>query len=125
MQIYTDNGFTLEENKEQILRHFKAVRHNKELGPIAYNGNLFDFDQKSYERINAAIITLSITGGKIYWTTADNNTVEVSANDLKGVVASASDRSNQLHIEYRHIKEEVNEAESNEELDVIYETWAK
>ena len=56
MQIYTDNGFTLEENKEQILRHFKAVRDNKELGPIAYNGNLFDFDQKSYERINAAII---------------------------------------------------------------------
>ena len=125
MQIYTDNGFTLEENKEQILRHFKAVRDNKELEPIAYNGNLFDFDQKSYERINAAIITLSITGGKIYWTTADNNTVEVSANDLKGVVASAADRSNQLHIEYRHIKEEVNEAESNEELDAIYETWAK
>ena len=101
------------------------MRDNKELEPIAYNGNLFDFDQKSYERINAAIITLSITGGKIYWTTADNNTVEVSANDLKGVVASAADRSNQLHIEYRHIKEEVNEAESNEELDAIYETWAK
>lgn len=123
MQIYTDNGFTLEENKEQILRHFKAVRDNKELEPIAYNGNLFDFDQKSFERINAAIITLSITGGKINWTTADNQTVEVSADDLKGVVASAAARSNQLHIEYRNIKKDVNEATSDERLDEIYEEY--
>lgn len=116
MEINTNNGFTLEETKEMQIYHLKAVRDNKEMEPVVYKGNRFDFDQKSYERITAAIYALDISGDKIHWTTADNNTVEVSANDLRGVIAAAAARSNTLHTIYRQLKDQVMAAKTNEEV---------
>lgn len=92
------------------LNHLKAVRDNKEMEPVVYNGNRFDFDQKSYERITAAIYALDYAGGDIDWTTADHTTVTVTANDLRGVIAAAANRSNSLHIRYRQLKEAINAA---------------
>ena len=116
MEINTDNGFTLEETKEMQINHLKAVRDNKEMEPVVYNGNRFDFDQKSYERITAAIYALDLSGGTIHWTTADNETIEVSANDLRGVIAAAAVRSNTLHTTYRTLKDRVMAAKTNEEV---------
>lgn len=119
MEVNTDNGFSLEETKEMRLYHLKAVRDNKEMEPVVYNGNRFDFDQKSYERITAAIYALDISGGKIGWTTADHETVEVTSNDLRGVIVAAAVRSNALHIKYREYKEQVNAAQTVEEVESI------
>lgn len=110
---------TLDELKAQKLTQFKSIRDTEEVKPIAYNGNLFDFDDKARDRINSAIIALSITGQSIEWTTADNTNVNVTADDLRGVVANVAVRSNALHVKYRELKEQVEACESKEELDEI------
>ena len=101
------------------INKLKGIRDAKELEPVAYNGSSFDFDTKSYDRINAAIIALD-GGGSIGWTTADNTVVTVTAADLRGVIAAAAARSNSLHIIYRGLKERVMAATTNEEVEEIH-----
>lgn len=110
---------TLDELKTQKLTELKTIRDTEEVKPIAYNGNLFDFDEKARDRINSAIIALSITGQSIKWTTADNTNVTVTADDLRGVVANVAVRSNAMHIKYRQLKEQVNTCANKEEIDAI------
>ena len=110
---------TLDELKTQKLTELKTMRDTEEVKPIAYNGNLFDFDEKARDRINSAIIALSITGQSIEWTTADNTNVLVTADDLRGVVANVAVRSNAMHVKYRQLKEQVNTCTNKEEIDAI------
>ena len=109
----------LDDIKTEKLTELKGERDKRETAPIEYNDHLFDFDQKSYERITAAIYALDLSGGTIHWTTADNDTVEVSANDLRGVIANAAVRSNALHIKYRGYKDRVNAALNASEVMAI------
>ena len=109
----------LDDVKAAKIAELKAVRDAKELEPVSYNGANFDFDTKSFDRINAAIIALD-GGGSIGWTTADNTVVSVTAADLRGVIAAAAVRSNQLHITYRNLKEAVMAATTIEEVEEIH-----
>ncbi len=99
--------------KPAKIAELKAERDNKEVEPVEYNGNTYDYDDKARERINAAIIALDVqtaqTGEEAYidWTTADNNDVKVTANDLRTVIALVASRSNDLHVAYRIAKEKV------------------
>ena len=103
----------------------KAERDRLEVEPIAYAGNLFDYDDKARERINAAIIALDVQTqqtkavAKIEWTTADNNDVTVTADDLRTVIALVANRSNALHVAYRKAKEKVEAATTKEEVEAI------
>ena len=110
---------SLDELKAQKLTELKTTRDNEEVKPIAYNGNLFDFDDKARDRINSAIIALSITGQSIEWTTADNTNVLVTADDLRGVIAAVAVRSNALHAAYRKAKEQVEAATTVAEVEAI------
>ena len=110
---------SLDELKAAKLVELKGERDKRETAPIEYNDHLFDFDEKSYSRITAAIYALDLSGGTIHWTTADNDTVEVSADDLRGVIASAAVRSNALHIKYRGYKERVNAAMNASEVRAV------
>lgn len=116
---YVPPAPNFEEVKTQKLEEFKSIRDTEEVKPIEYNGNLFDFDDKARDRINSAIIALSITGQSIEWTTADNTNVLVTANDLRGVVANVAVRSNELHAKYRELKELVLACTTAEEVDKI------
>ena len=110
---------SLDELKQAKLTELKNIRDNEEVKPIEYNGNLYDFDDKARDRINSAIIALDITGQSIEWTTADNSNATVTADDLRGVVANVAVRSNELHIKYRELKEQVEACTTKEELDKI------
>ena len=110
---------TFEEIVAAKIAELKTTRDTLETEPIEYNGNLFDFDDKARDRINSAIIALSITGQSIEWTTADNTNVLVTADDLRGIVANVAVRSNGLHIKYRELKERVENCVTKEELDSI------
>ena len=61
---------TLNEAKERKITELKMIRDAKELEPVQYIDHLYDFDTKSFDRINAAIIALDQTHGTIGWTTA-------------------------------------------------------
>lgn len=99
----------------------KAERDNKEVEPITYNGNSYDYDSKARERINAAIIALDQQGADaaIAWTTADDNDITVTAADLRAVIAAVAVRSNALHVKYRTLKQQVQECKTTEELEAI------
>ena len=109
----------LEDVKAAKIAELKEIRDEKELEPVQYGDNLFDFDTKSFDRINAAIIALDQTQGTIGWTCADNSVVEVTADTLRGVIAAAAVRSNTLHVTYRTLKQQVNEATTNAEVEAI------
>ena len=117
--VFTAPAKTLEQLKQDKILEFKSIRDNEEVKPIEYKGNLFDFDDKARDRINSAIIALSITGQSIEWTTADNVNVLVTADDLRGIVANVAVRSNELHVKYRELKERVENCVTKEELDSI------
>ena len=110
---------SLDELKQAKINELKTIRDTEEVKPIAYNGNLFDFDDKARDRINSAITALSITGQSIEWTTADNTNVLVTADDLRGVIAAVALRSNALHVKYRELKEQILACTTKEELENI------
>lgn len=99
----------------------KRQRDVAEVEPIEYSGHSFDYDDKARDRINAAIIALSLQGedASIDWTTADNQDVKVTANDLRMVIAAVAVRSNALHTAYRAAKEKVEAAQSKADIEKI------
>ena len=107
--------------KPAKIAELKAERDSKEVEPITYNGNRYDYDDKARERINAAIIALDVQGegASIDWTTADNADVKVTANDLRMIIAAVAVRSNELHNAYRTAKEKVLEATTKEEVEKV------
>lgn len=111
----------LEVIKQRKITELKYQRDKAEVQPITYNGNLYDYDEKARERINAAIIALDVQGdgAKISWTTADNEDAVVTAADLRAIVAAVAVRSNLLHIAYRKAKAQVEATGSAEEVDVV------
>ena len=110
---------TLDELKAQKLTELKTIRDTLETEPIEYNGNHYDYDSKARDRINAAIIALDVSKGQIAWTTADNTEVMVNADDLRGVIADVAMRSNELHVKYRKLKEQVEACTTKEQLEKI------
>ena len=111
----------LENVKQRKIMELKRQRDTAEVAPIAYNGHSFDYDDKARDRINAAIIALSLQGesATIDWTTADNQDVKVTANDLRMVIAAVAVRSNTLHTAYRAAKEKVEAAQNKADIENI------
>ena len=111
----------LENIKQRKILMLKRQRDTAEVEPIEYNGNSFDYDDKARDRINAAIIALSLKGegASIDWTTADNSDVKVTANDLRMVIAAVAVRSNALHTAYRKAKEQVEAAQNKADIEKI------
>lgn len=114
----------LEVIKQRKITELKYQRDKAEVEPIEYNGHSFDYDDKARDRINAAIIALELQGegASIDWTTADNQDVKVTANDLRMAIAAVAVRSNKLHTAYRISKEKVEAATTAAEVeDVTFE----
>ena len=111
----------IENVKQRKIMELKLQRDAAEVEPISYGGRLYDYDDKARDRIAAAIIALDVQGegAKISWTTADNEDAEVTAQDLRMIIAAVSVRSNALHTAYRVAKAKVEAAQSKDEIDTI------
>lgn len=114
-----EGPLTLDEAKANKIALMKAERDSLEVEPISYQGYRFDYNDKARDRINAAIIALDVSKGQIAWTTADNTEVMVNADDLRGVIAAVAMRSNELHVKYRQLKEQVEACTNKEQLEKI------
>ena len=112
---------SLDELKQDKINELKSTRDTLETEPIEYNGNLYDYDEKARDRINVAIVALSLQGegATIDWTTADNADTPVTATDLKMIIAAVAVRSNALHNVYRVAKEKVLNATTKEEVEKV------
>lgn len=111
----------IENVKQRKILTLKRQRDTAEVEPIAYNGHLYDYDNKARDRISAAIIALELQGegATIEWTTADNADTPVTANDLKMIIAAVAVRSNKLHTAYRVAKEKVEAATTATEVEAV------
>ena len=111
----------IENIRARKIRELKCQRDAAEVEPIEYGGHLYDYDSQARDRISAAIIALELQGEgtTIEWTTADNQDVKVTANDLRMVIAAAAERNNKLHTAYNTAKEQVEAAQSRTEIDTI------
>ena len=114
---------TLDEVKENKIAELKSIRDTKEVEPLQTSKGIFDYDDKSRDRL--AIARQSLTDNpsveSIGWTTADIQRVAMTIADFAEVNSMAAYRSNQLHIKYNELKVEVNAAQTVEEVEAI--TW--
>ena len=119
--IITHEEEPLEVIKQRKIAELKYQRDKVEVEPIIYQGYSFDYDDKARDRINAAIIALSLQGedASIDWTTADNQDVKVTASDLRGIIAQVALRSDKLHTAYRKAKEKVETAITKAEVENV------
>lgn len=111
----------IENIRTRKIIELKRQRDNAEVEPVEYGGHLYDYDSQARDRISAAIIWLDAQGdgAKISWTTADNEDVVVTAQDLRMIIASVAARNNKLHTAYRTAKKQVEAAQSKAEIDAI------
>lgn len=112
---------TLDELKASKISAAKTYRDAAEIAPIEHEGNTYDFDAKSRDRLDIALKSLSAQGegATINWTMADNTTVTITAADIMGVFITSAVRSNALHEQYRAIKEKIEAAQTVEEVEAI------
>lgn len=111
----------IENVKQRKILMLKRQRDAAEVEPVEYGGYLYDYDSQARDRISAAIIALDVQGdgASISWTTADNEDAEVTAADLRAIVAAVAVRSNLLHIAYRTAKAQVEAAGTAEEVRAV------
>ena len=111
----------IENIRARKILELKRQRDAAEVEPIEYGGHLYDYDSQARDRISAAIIWLDAQGddAKIRWTTADNDDVVVTVQDLRAIVAAVAVRSNRLHIAYRTAKAQASAAQSKADIDAI------
>lgn len=119
--IITHEEEPLEVIKQRKIAELKYQRDKAEVTPIEYSGHSFDYDDKARDRITAAIIALDLQGegASLDWTTADNQDVKVTADDLRMVIAAVAVRSNALHTAYRAAKAKVESASTAEEVEAV------
>lgn len=117
---------TLDELKEQKRIEINHSRDAAEQGGFEYMGKVFDSDQVSCQRISTAAQALQLMNlGEgsdipvITWTCADNSTIDLTASDLAGLVIALMEHSNSCHQKATELKEQVEKATTEEELNAI------
>ena len=111
---------SLEEVKAQKISELKGIRDAKEVEPIQTDKGIFDYDDKSRDRLSIARQALTDNGGgEIVWTTADNQRVSMTIADFAAINGAAAVRSNALHVKYNELKESVKKAKTAEEVNAI------
>lgn len=111
----------LEEIKAEKRAEINTARDAAEQGGFEYLGKSFDSDQVSAQRISMATqaMALSPEGTTITWTCQDNTTIDLTAQDLVGLVVALATWSNTCHQKATELKVQIEACESAEELDKI------
>ena len=110
----------LETVKAEKIASLKNERQEREAAPVPYMDKLWDFDAKSRDRITAAITALEVSDIEtITWTAYDDTSADLNITDLKSIIATAAVRGNELHTQYRVLRDAVNSCTTEEEINSI------
>lgn len=115
---------SLEELKIIKRAEINAARDAAEQGGFEYMGKVFDSDQVSCQRISCAAQAMQMAAmtedvPTITWTCQDNSTIELTAKELMGLVVALAEWSNICHQKATKLKEQIEAAETEEELEKI------
>ena len=111
----------LEELKEAKRAEINTARDQAEQGGFEYMGKVFDSDQVSAQRISMAAQAMALADdtATITWTCQDNSTIDLTAQELVGLVVALAQHSNTCHEKATALKAKIEEAKSEEELNKI------
>lgn len=114
----------IEALKKSKIAEMKSERDNREVQDIEYNGKLFDYDDKSRERLTLARQSLEDNKiESILWTCADNTFATLTLEDFKAINTLSATRSTELHEQYNKLKLLINSLETEEEIkEVTFDT---
>lgn len=115
---------TIKELKTTKIAEMKTERDNREVQNIEYNGKLFDYDDKSRERLTLSRQALEDNKTEsILWTCADNTFATLTLEDFKAINTLSATRSTQLHEQYNKLKLLINSLETEEQIkEVTFDT---
>lgn len=117
---------TLEDLKISKRSEINFFRDAAEQGGFEYLGKVFDSDSISCQRISCAAQAMSFMPAseenKIVWTCQDNSTIELTADELSGLVVALSQWSIKCHTKASELKAKIDSAKTAEELEAI--VWA-
>jgi hypothetical protein len=110
--------------KSQKWAEIKLARDAEERSLLPYRNKLFDFDALSSERLAWAISAattakLASQAFTVDWTTYDNTIITMTADDILGLPIAVAVRSNEVHQKARGLRQEIEDAETVENLDLI------
>lgn len=110
----------IEALKTAKIAEMKAERDNREVQDIEYNGKMFDYDDKSRERLTLARQALEDNKTEsILWTCADNTFATLTLEDFKAINTLSATRSTQLHEQYNKLKVLINSLTTEEQIKAI------
>lgn len=111
----------LNEIKAEKRAEINTARDAAEQGGFEYLGKTFDSDQISAQRISMAAQAMALApdGTTITWTCQDNSTIDLTAQELVGLVVALAQHSNTCHEKATALKAKIEEAKSEEELNKI------
>lgn len=100
-----------------------TARDRAEQGGFEYLGKVFDSDPISCQRISTAAQAMALApdGTTITWTCQDNSTIDLTAQELVGLVVALGTWSNACHEKATALKAKIEAAQTAEELELI--TW--
>ena len=112
---------TLEEVKAQKWGKIKQERDKTEQSGCPYMGGMLDSDSLSVQRINTAVQAAQVIGEsfEVDWTMQDNTVIHMTYADVLGMPAALAVFSNELHMKARALREQINAAETAEDVAVV------
>lgn len=112
---------SLDELKLAKREEINQARDATEQGGFEYLGKTFDSDPISCQRISMAAQAMALApeGATITWTCQDNSTIDLTAQELVGLVVALAQHSNTCHEKATALKVQIEACESAEELDKI------
>jgi hypothetical protein len=114
---------SLADAKQVKWNTIKEKRASMEVAPIEVNGELYDADMISQQRILSAVqlanLPESAARFSVSWTLANNKTLSLSARDLLNLNSAIAGRTAALFIYSQNLRQKIEHAASVAEVDVV------
>lgn len=112
----------LTQAREAKWNEIKLSRDQHEYSQVTYNGNVYDVDAVSQQRIQGAFTASQIDSSLVLtWTLADNTTVLLNAADIQGLASTVISHVNDCHAHARTLRTDIDNAQTLSEIESI--TW--
>ena len=110
--------------KQDKRAEINAARDAAEQGGFEYMGKIFDSDPISCIRIQGAAMSMQAVAmteqtPTITWTTKDNTTIDLTAQELIELSVSLAQWSNTCHQKATELKKQIEACQTEEELEQI------
>lgn len=98
----------------------KDARDNEEFGTFEWNEHIFQCDEVSQRRIQGAVQLAAIDSSMtLDWTLADDTVETFTAADYVGIGQALANHVSQCHERGRILRQQINAATTEEELEAI------